>query len=254
MSIDLNNYHRITDTIIRFSKSCALKFIVNLGYNLDNNMRQPFHKEFEMYDKNHYNRKYTITRNFDYYFSLECGAKVINDIDDPSLQYFKIAMNNIIPIRLLLKRVYNWFNNLDKIYLMKNGKIVLSAEAHSMIEAFVMSQKSFIKFEPAINVNDDLYEPAVRMYVNTDIHYIELNFEAFNILYYALTEIEMYSAASNMVNYIQRPELGSNLISFIDSYDRDTKKELNTPVQKTGRKPNQNYNVFTKRHENEDSR
>ena len=237
--IRINDYNKISDNIMTLGSSMILKFSVQLSYNDSTYGMQSFHKEFGYYSTKAGKTMYSISRNFNCFLSIENT----NNTEVPK-DFIHIGYNDMIIFRHMLDACMNWFTDSSyaDIYAVKDGRLTMVRQ----IEAKRMYiQDKYISMEPAIFVdylnNTDI---GIRIYLNSDINYTEISFSTFCGLHYFVSCFNMYESAQNMLNYIQRPPFGTNLVDFskgATSTPQD--KEDIIPKQKSGR----SVNVFQKK-------
>lgn len=235
--IHVNDYNKISDNIMILGSSMILKFSVQLSYNDSNYGMQSFHKEFGYYSSKVGKTMYSINRTFTCFLSIENTSTV-----EVAKDYIHIGYNDMMIFRTMLDSCMRWFTDqtYSDIYAYKNGRLTMMKQVEP--KKMYISGK-YIAMEPAIYVdylnNTDL---GIRIYLNSDINYTEIPFSTFCGLHYFVSCFNMYESAQQMLNYIQRPEFGTNLVDFskgaVISSPQD--KEDLTPKQKSGR----NVNVF----------
>lgn len=248
--INVADYNKITDTIMTIGSNCVLKFNVILNSeNKNTGEVENFHKEFQYYSKRFSKNQYSIFRKFDYFLSIE--NYVPND--NGFRETIQIGVCEITMAKYLLNSVMEWFLNPDykDLYSNKDGRLVITREI-SPKKVFLRSK--YIEIEPIVYIDaDNNTDIGVRMYLNSETNYCEMSFSRFCGLHYMIDSFNLYESAIILINYIQRPELGTNLISFIDNNPLDLRKEsTGNHTNKVGRRI-ENNNVFTKKQNLEDS-
>ena len=71
---------------------------------------------------------------------------------------------------------------------------------------------SVIVLEPVICSYNDQYAPGIRLYIS-ETNYTDMTIDKYMGLLYLIENINMYQSAQLMINYIQRPEFGTNMYS-----------------------------------------
>ena len=198
------DYERISDVIMYINKDVSLSFNVSLAYKRGDNTRGHFHKEY-CYSSSKYIDKHnlvSIKRNFKYYLSI--------DIKDDFNNSIMINQCNIIALRMKLKIVYSWMTSLFKY---KDNKLIISGSWNDNV--LYLNQYGTIKFEPTICMYDDgTYKEGVRIFLNNEKLYFDMDIDRFMEFYYVIDIIDMYQCAITILNYLQ-PEFGKN-ISYIN--------------------------------------
>lgn len=228
-------------------KNAVLKFNVYLNYEHDKFGLQNFHKEYQYYNNRLGRDQFTISRQFDYALSVEnISSSTENDIKETIL----IGICEMSMFKMLLNAGMEWFTNprYNNLYANKDGKLVLIEQVQPRR---IFCRSKYIEIEPIVYVDkNSVYDLGVRMYLNSETNYVEMNLSRFCGLHYIIDTFNMYQAAITLINYLQRPEFGTNLVSFSSGgIVTDNQKEERMPAQKTGRK----INVFTEKRKLEDS-
>lgn len=198
-AIHFIDYDKITDVLMYMSKDINLSFNVSLAYRKQDGTRNHYHKEYS------YKSKYidkgnvvSLKRNFKYYLSI--------DIKDDFNNSVMITAANILALRMRLKIVYNWFTTLFKY---QDDKLIISGTWNDNI--LYINKYSCLKFEPTVCIyEDNTYKEGVRIYINSDDIYFDLDIDRFMEFYYIIDNIDMYQNAIILLNYL-RPEYGTNI-------------------------------------------
>lgn len=210
-------YDKISDDIYYMGKNTILKFNVSLSRNIDN-MRSYFHKEFE------YNSKYanantlvSIRRQFDFYLSIE-NVK-IDEISNEKA-FILIGITEIMIFKYKLKDAIKWFRDKEfqDIYGYKNGKLIMTKRLNPIVIGNLPMNK-YISMEPVVCDTGDDRVAGVRVYLSSENNYVDMTVDRFMGLYYIIDTINMYESAQLMVNYLGKPDYGTNRYSFSDGND-----------------------------------
>lgn len=220
MCLTHNNYDKISDRVMWLGNGAALFFNIELYYNrkdyyTGNKIRENYHKEI-LYKNNDYNSyRAKIIREFNYYFSIEINRKDVKTS-------IRIGPNNIYFIIFNLNKVVKWFigeDGVNTIFNTKNGKLFIPTHPDPI--KVELSFDQYIEFEPAIcNING--YETiGVNVFLSNDAYYFFMSSSDVFSLLHMLNTCNMYMMAQNMLNYLGRPEFGTN------AFDMETMTSLN---------------------------
>lgn len=230
--IRMTQYNKISDLVMTVGQNCVLKFNVVLNYEGKDGNIENFHKEFQYYSKRFSANQYTISRKFEYYLSLENSHP--NDIGFKESIY--IGVCEIMMFKFMIKSVMDWFFDpqYSDMYGNKDGRLVLMK---SISPKRVVLRGKYVEIEPMVYI--DQYESSdfgVRIYLNSDTNYTEIPFNRLCGLYYIIDSFNLYESAITLINYLQRPDLGTNLTSYIEGTKyEDIKISEQTPIQRSGR-------------------
>ena len=242
--IKVTDYNRLSDVVMYLSKNCVLKFNVML-YNNIKDYISSFHSEFRVFDSKFNSDRYYLNRRFKYYLSIETiGTELKSSIP--------ISVNEMTMCQMMMNSALEWFtsNEYSDLYAVKNNRLVLT---RAVEPKHMICSGKMLKIEPMVFVDYmDNTDFGVRLYLDSEDVYCEMSMNTFLGLQYTINSIDLYQCAIGLINYLQRPELGTNLTAsdtYIDKtnkYSEEVKEESVRSFNKTGRKINTNSNCFKK--------
>ena len=210
IEIDYIDYEKITDDLYMIGQNLILRFNVSLAKKTNNGERYHFHHEFK-YDTDKYtSQKYlaSIKRSFDYFLSIE-------NIKDEGYgkDYVMIGVQNIYSVQSKFKEATKWFMSEEfrNLFVMKKNKMVMIGNPEPIIINNLPLQKVIV-LEPVICSYNDQYAPGIRLYIS-ETNYTDMTIDKYMGLLYLIENINMYESAQLMINYLQRPEFGTNMYS-----------------------------------------
>ena len=223
-----NDYDRISDKVMWLGFGAVLNFNVDLFFQRKDGVstekiKENFHREFIYRTSQDAPYRVKILRDFNYYFTIECNSKDIKEraIIGPEQIYFLIFN---------IKKVIKWFigeNGVNTIFSRKDGKLFIPTHPEPIRVNLAFG--NYIEFEPAIDTSSGYEMIGVRTFINNDGVFFFMNSDTVFSLYQMLSTCNMYVLAQNMLNYIGRPEYGTN------SYNMNT-GESNRPQSKLTKK------------------
>jgi len=202
---------KVSDDVYAIGPNVILKFNVSLS-KMSNGKRFHFHKEYEYPSRGvpGLSTLVTIKRSFDYYLSIENMTK-----DNSGNKLFiRIGPQEYMIFKRGLEEAISWFtdNKYAKLFARDRGKLILMPPVPEFVMQNLPMQK-YIHIQPIIidrgMANDDK-EPGIRLTLGDNSNVIDINLDRLMGLYYTISCFNMYQAALIMVNYIQRPEFGTN--------------------------------------------
>lgn len=205
-----NNYDRITDKVMWLGFGATLNFNVDLYYMRSekfskDKIKENFHREV-MYKPNpdgEYRVK--IIRDFNYYFTIDLSTK---DMKNRVI----ITANEIYFLVFNLKAVMKWFigeNGVNNIFAKRpDGRIFIPTKPESI--KIQLAFNTSLEIEPRVEIIDGYDTIGVRLYMNNanDFFFMPSN-NVFSLVHMFST-CNMYQLAQNMLNYMGRPEYGTN--------------------------------------------
>ena len=208
--INHNMYEKITDDIMFLSKNWILKFTVLLNRYGDNG-KVNYHKEV-MYGKQKSNYAVNINRSFDYFLSFECTQR-----DESGMKpNVNITLRDMYMFKFKLNQVCEWFTSPEHegLFMRKDGKII-RARSVDPIKLSNLKFGKYIEWEPSVlELNNGSQLIGVFMYFGNDLDYTFLTVDTLLSLKYFVDTFDMFTSAQIMLNYLGRPENGTNLYNM----------------------------------------
>lgn len=215
------NYEKITDDLMWLSNKWMLKFTVILNKNNEKFGKQNYHKEVGYYRGRDY--CVNINRSFEYFLSIESIEKDINGLKET----VNIRVTDMYALKFKLNQAAEWFTaeKNQGLFAKKNGKIFMPMSVNPIKLTGLMFDK-YLEFEPSIlEFENGEQMIGVRIYINSDANSIFMEISRFLGFKDFIENFNMYQSAQLMLNYLQRPEYGTNL------YDIES-KTFNSPQPK----------------------
>lgn len=220
---DINIYEKIVDDVFLLGYNTILRFTVKLGSKDKDNKKVGYHTEFA-YTTSKYivnSLGVTVKRNFSYYLSIENISKSPNG----DKEFIMIKINDMAHIRERLNKVLKWFNNKNKLYSIKDNKLVLINDCKP-IDITGFFNNKVIRIKPTVCDNGIKQEIGVRMFLNKPTNFVDIPLDNFVGFVTIMNEFNMYQSALLLLNYLQRPELGFNRVDFDTSINNLKNKPM----------------------------
>lgn len=208
------DYDKISDDLCMLGFNTVLRFNVILSKSTQDGKRYHFHHEYE-YDTNKYTdtkNLITIRRQFDYYLSIENFRQ--NEFGQK--EFIMIRIQDILYVREQLKKATEWFRSSEyaNLYGMK-GNMTILLRTVEPIHILGLAGDKYISLEPCvISYEEGKSISGIRMFLSSNNNYIDMSVDKFMGVVYLIDSINMYESAQLLINYLQRPEYGTNLHSF----------------------------------------
>lgn len=222
---------KVADDVFVIGPNVVLKFNVSLS-KVSNGTRYHYHKEYEYPTKGITGQPtlVTIKRSFDYYLSIENMQKDSNG----NKVFIRIGPSEYMLLKKGLEEAISWFTNTDykHLFAYDKGKLITVAPIPEFkIPSLPMNK--YIEIYPIVidkGIANSDKQPGVRLILGDDSAFIDINLDRLMGLYYTISCFNMYEAALLMINYIQRPEFGTN--RFIMERSNQTNLINNAPAKK----------------------
>lgn len=231
-----DQYEKIVDDLYVIGDNVILRFNVTLAKYSNRFGRINYHQEFEYFNREAGMNTVTMRRDFDFYLSIE---NIRTDNDIAIKQFIMITVSEIYGFRLFLNDIMRWFDDpyFKGLYVTNstNSELVMTKAIAPIVIDLPPSKSSYIMAEPMVCINRFNEEsPGVRFYLSSETNYAEVPLNKMRGLKYLIDSIDMYGCACALINYKQRPDPGTNLISY--SNNKDYNVETSIPTQQSGRK------------------
>lgn len=214
MNKNLLQYEKITDDLCILGVNTILRFNVSLASKTQDGQKKLFHSEFE-YRADKYtnlNRVCSIRRTFDYYLSIE-NLRVN---DNGVKEFIMIRIQDILYVREQFELATKWFRDAkyENLFARSKGRLVMLGTVEPIKILGLAMDKSLMLEPIIINYDETNQTTGVRLYLSSRDNYVDMSIDKFMGVVYLLSSINMYESAQILLNYIQRPELGSNSFSL----------------------------------------
>lgn len=205
--IQYEEYDKLSDDVLYLGSNLCLRMNVSLSFK-NQDQRHHFHKEYK-YDSNHGDLR-SIKRSFSYYLTLE--KTDLRNINGGIM----IRPQDMIILRSKLDEVSLWFKS-DTFGLKDKKELIVKKTKQSIMVNGLANQK-YLQFDPIVLVYENTGEqtPGVRITLGDSSIFADISVDKFFALQYTISEFNMYLSAQLLVNYLGRPEYGTNLYTIQD--------------------------------------
>lgn len=213
LPVTFDKYEKISDDLCILGNNAILRFNVSLARKSEDGTRTSFHKEYQYNSDKYINCSdlVTIRRSFDYFISIE-NFKAVDGVKE----FIMITIQDIMYVRSQLKMAIKWYmdEQFANLFAKKDNKVIMCGKVEPIYITGLPMDKQIILEPIAVNTEDNKHYIGLRMYLGTANNYIDMSVDRFMGFAYLLDSINMYESAQILLNYLQRPQLGTNLYSF----------------------------------------
>ena len=114
---------------------------------------------------------------------------------------------------------------MNTIFSKKNGKLFIPTHPEPI--KINLAFGTYIEFEPAIDSSSGYEVIGVKCYLNSDGVFFFMNSDSLFSLFHMVSTCNMYSLAQNILNYIGRPEYGTNSYNMNNITDNKSQVKFN---------------------------
>lgn len=219
-----NDYEKISDICMWLSNEYVLKFTVELNKHNDKYGKSNFYKEIGYTIDEDY--RVNINRDFIYYLSIESIKKTL----DGNKLNIRIGLNDIYFLKYKLEQAISWFTDkyFENLFARdNNNKIVMTMKPNPI--KIDLSFGNYIEIEPSIFTFDNTLEQltGVRIYLSSDSNSLFMNINTLFGFKYFIDTFNMYQSAQNMLNFLGRPEYGTNYFEYSPVKSKQTEGFFN---------------------------
>lgn len=208
--IEFIKVDKISDDVYAIGPNVILKFNVSLS-KVSNGKRYHYHKEYEYPSKFQDCPSFvTIKRSYDYYLSIENMQKDENG----NKVFIRIGAQEYMLFKKGLEEAISWFTDskYSNLFVRDRGKLIITSPSPEFVIRNLPMNK-YIQFLPIIlnkGISNDDKEPGIRIFLGDNNSYVDINLDRLMGLYYTISCFNMYQSAAIMVNYLERPDFGTN--------------------------------------------
>lgn len=203
------DYDKITDTLLYLSQNITMSFHVVLSRKDKQGKRVFFHYETA------YNSKFigsdtghSIKRNMNFYFTIDNKNDFANG--------FILRQQDVMLLVMAIeKMVLPWFfgNGKERIFSIVDNKLVITGNFTPL--TYTQSEIKFLRFTPfVLSYPDGTYKEGIRITLNYDSEYADMDIDKFMGFYGLLKNTDMYGVACSMVTYAKLAPYGLNIFAM----------------------------------------
>lgn len=204
---NIYDVEKLTDDVMMIANRVMLRMNVGVSYYTNEQKRQYFHREVEFHSPKANQNLINIKRHFDYYLSIE---------HIQTKDFIRIGPTEMLKLTYALEEAYKYFTSpvYKNLYAKKDGDLIMYMRVEPIVITGLPMDK-YLQFEPSI-FTDFRGEPqrGLRMYLSSPSSYCDISIRALEGFLYTIKNFNLFAAGQNMINYMSRPELGTNLFSF----------------------------------------
>lgn len=246
IKISHKDYEKISDVVYSNAR-ISIKLNVKLNTYSDNKGRINYHREVSYYNEKAGAVVYNINRSFEYFLSIE----------DFKGAYIMIGVNHYLSLITMLDEIFKWFvdKKFNGLFAKKDdGELVVARHVKGIRIEYLPMGKWLEAIPKAISFSNGDYATGIRLFLASYESYVDITFDEFQGILYILKTLNMFQSAQNMINYLQRPQYGTNLYNMQNIKDTgsiDDRIDLEQEVRGIqGRKvPTKNSSFFDKMNE-----
>lgn len=191
----IDNIERISRTIIQPTNTLYLRIHAKLITDKKDGRRENFHNVFTMNNKKSY-----LTLDLQSFLTLEIKDR--NREWSPDLSVL-LDQKNIYQVIRGFKKILNAIYNGNIFAQSKTGKIIIykdEVEKHTE-RIYNIGTHQRLVVTPAIIHDEGVEYEGVVLFINKTENYAELTIDAFESLYYALKQTNLFVYSQVLVNY-----------------------------------------------------
>lgn len=244
MQKNILQYEKITDDLCILGINTILRFNVSLASKTQDGHKKLFHSEFE-YRTNKYTNLNTICsirRTFDYYLSIENLRVNENGIKE----FIMIRIQDILYVREQFELATKWFRDskYENLFARIKGRLVMLGKVEPIKILGLAMDKSLMLEPIIISYDDNNQSTGIRLYLSSRDNYVDMSVDKFMGIVYLLSSINMYESAQILLNYLQRPELGTNSYNISGNKGEDIIEDGYIETKNSNRKINNKQKSF----------
>ena len=218
MNYNFNDYEKIQDTLLYLGTSFVLKFNVSLASKDRYGNRKFYYSEYQYQSKySNYGNVVSIKRQFRFYMTIEEISNFQNNV--------LITVGDMPMLRGVLTTAARWIQG-DAIFgLNPDGQLRILEDVRTMMN---LGQNSGLLFEPVIiPMPDGTSAKGIRMSINDEKNYVDMEARNFMAFYEIIRSIDMYNAACSIVSSLPMTHDDASVNrSDIDAQTQEYKRDI----------------------------
>lgn len=198
---------KLTDDVMMIANRVILRMNVSISYYTNDNKRLYYHREVEYYSNKANQNLINIKRHFDYYLSIE---------HIQTKDFIRIGPSEMFKLQDALEHSYEFFTNpkYKNLYAKKDNDLIMYNRVDP-ITIIGLPMDKYLQFEPCIFTNfRGEPERGLRMYLSSQTSYCDISIRSLEGFLYTIKNFNLFQAGQNMINYIPKPDLGTNLYTY----------------------------------------
>lgn len=208
---DLSDYVKVSCKILTLTSNLSLKIVLILQDKSLNDKILSVHREIEYNSTKFDKTMKNINLSPSYFLTIENTKP-----SQSGEKAYIIILPEDRPIVVrALKHAYDEYNqNFSKIYAKRKGMLIKYGKTNPIeISDLSMGKYLMIIFDIIENQNGETI-PGFRINLSSEKNYVVLTEKKFLAFIDCLDKMDMFSYAMDLLNYVGRPELGTNLFNM----------------------------------------
>ena len=191
MNYNFNDYEKIQDTLLYLGNTFALKFNVSLASKDKYGNRKFYYSEYQYQSRYpNYSNVVSIKRQFKFYMTIEEVMNYQNSI--------LITVGDMPMLRANLTTAAKWLQDISIFGLNPDGQLRILEDVKTIMN---LGQNSCLLFEPiVIPMPDGTSAKGIRMNINDEKNYVDMEAQNFMAFYEIIRSIDMYNAACSIIS------------------------------------------------------
>lgn len=206
--IEHDDYNKLSDVIVRFNADTTVRANAQLTRINLNNDKISYHREVQT------DRGIKMSREFTYFYTFEKSGDDFASI--------MVRSNDMILLNRILDKTLDWFED-NKHFMIKNKKLILVPTKPLLVTG--LANNKYLQFEPIIYQFDESspVSPGVRITLGDPGIFVDVDVDSYYGFVYNMRS-DMFVVCQNIVNYLGRPDFGTNLY-VMGAYNKPVPKE-----------------------------
>lgn len=211
--IEFDDINKISSTIFWFGPNTVLRINAALWTNSAKYGRRSYHREVRYYNEKVGKQLVNINLDIDAYATIE----QLKPTDKSEKAFIKLRSSDIFTLRTAVETMYRLLDKeFTNLFKMKNGKPVI-AKKIKPIELSCSNAMNYLVFSPdIIEAKNNSCKGGIRLNLSSNTNYILMDMNKLLELRETLNLINLPMYGQMLINYIGRPNFGTNLFQFGD--------------------------------------
>lgn len=222
-----------------------LKMNVGLYHSTQERGKVNYHSEFSYLDSNMNKMMNSVKRNFDYYLSIENFSST----ETAEKEFIRIGIMEMPLLINGLNMAAQWFlsQEFNGLFYQTKDTLRIMGNAYDPVVIESLPMGKVLRLEPVVVMGYENNQfPGIRLFINSQGNYVDMLVNKFMGFKYFMETTNIFLLAQVMLNYLQRPDFGTNSFMITNKSEAQPPQVLgNTGIQgrKIGLKSNSLENL-----------
>ena len=245
----LDDINKITNNLAWLSTNCVFRANVNLFNSSQKYGRRSYHSETSYWNEKAEKRVVNLNLDYDPYLTIE----QVRPTEAGFKEFIRFRLQDVYAFRRIVNNMLDVLNGdgYKKVYGLSHGKLILRTHDTRAYSITTRPRGKYLLFSYDImEMKNGELVPCIRMNLASETNYVLISVGKMMELSEVLYHLNVCTFGQLLVNYIGKPELGTNLYVVKDGlHDSEEDVVVNKPGRVVSINSNQRKKSFFDSHD-----